>query len=202
MTVYVESNFVLELALEQEQSQSCEALATLAGAGGFRLAIPAYSLAEPNETLHRHGAERKAMTAALQKTLRQIGRSKPHAADATRLSDRVSGLIAQSVADERRRLHQIRRRLVTAADVLPLTDEVLLGAQRTELETSLSPQDALVFVSVLHDLTRQPPAPSLLLTRDKGFDLPDVRVRLTELGCDVIGSYEHGLARVRAAYEL
>ena len=53
MNVYVESNFVLELALLQEQHASCEALLRLCEEGGIQLVIPAYSLAEPYETLTR-----------------------------------------------------------------------------------------------------------------------------------------------------
>jgi len=46
MNVYVESNFVLEHALEQEQCESCEELIRLASAGSIRLLVPAFSLAE------------------------------------------------------------------------------------------------------------------------------------------------------------
>ena len=48
MTVYVESNFVLEQALQQEQSESCDSLVRLAEAGDISLVIPAFSLAEPH----------------------------------------------------------------------------------------------------------------------------------------------------------
>ena len=51
MNVYVESNFVLELALLQEQFASCEKMLGLCRSGDIPLVIPAYSLAEPYETL-------------------------------------------------------------------------------------------------------------------------------------------------------
>ena len=44
MNVYVESNFVLELALAQEQFESCEGILSLCEAGNVRLVVPAYSL--------------------------------------------------------------------------------------------------------------------------------------------------------------
>lgn len=53
MNVYVESNFVLGLALAQEQFESCEEILSLCEAGRIRLDVPAFSLAEPNETLAR-----------------------------------------------------------------------------------------------------------------------------------------------------
>ncbi len=51
MTVYVESNFVLEQALQQEQSDSCDAIVNLAVSGDISLVIPAFSLAEPHQAL-------------------------------------------------------------------------------------------------------------------------------------------------------
>lgn len=47
MNVYVESNFVLQLALLQEFHASCEAIVNLCEAGCARLVIPAFSLIEP-----------------------------------------------------------------------------------------------------------------------------------------------------------
>jgi len=54
MIVYVETNFVLELALLQEQHESCEAIVQLCQAGAIRLVLPAYSLIEPYETIVRY----------------------------------------------------------------------------------------------------------------------------------------------------
>ncbi|MGB6295983.1 MAG: hypothetical protein WBF90_07325 [Rivularia sp. (in: cyanobacteria)] len=45
MDVYVESNFVLELALLQEQHKSCQELLDLAEIKKIRLIVPAFSLA-------------------------------------------------------------------------------------------------------------------------------------------------------------
>ena len=51
MNVYVESNFVLELALLQEQSASGEAILRLGEEHRVHLVVPAYALVEPYETL-------------------------------------------------------------------------------------------------------------------------------------------------------
>ena len=40
MIVYIESNFVLELALQQEQAQSAEAILALAESNALRLILP------------------------------------------------------------------------------------------------------------------------------------------------------------------
>lgn len=56
MNVYVESNFVLELALLQEQHVACEEILLLCERGTLRLVMPAYCLMEPYETLGRRQA--------------------------------------------------------------------------------------------------------------------------------------------------
>jgi hypothetical protein len=50
LNVYVETNFVLELVLAQEQQASCEEILALSEEGSLRLVIPSYSLVEPYET--------------------------------------------------------------------------------------------------------------------------------------------------------
>jgi hypothetical protein len=47
MTAYVESNFVLELPLQQEECEDCSAIVELASQGRLVLVVPAFSLAEP-----------------------------------------------------------------------------------------------------------------------------------------------------------
>lgn len=47
MNVYVESNFMLDLASLQEQHAPCENIFRLCERGSARLVIPVYSLIEP-----------------------------------------------------------------------------------------------------------------------------------------------------------
>lgn len=75
MIVYVESNFILELALGQEQAPFAEAILRLAEAGKVELAIPSFAVSEPFTTImHRRGEQRRQYDAFL-KTLNQIKRS-------------------------------------------------------------------------------------------------------------------------------
>ena len=53
MDIYVESNFVLELALLQEHHESCEKIIQLCEASKVKLILPAYTLVEPYETIMR-----------------------------------------------------------------------------------------------------------------------------------------------------
>ena len=73
MTVYVETNFVLELALGQEQADSCREIFHLAESDNLVLAIPAYSLMEPYEKLIRDAQRRQSLANELDRSLPSLG---------------------------------------------------------------------------------------------------------------------------------
>ena len=76
MNIYIETNFVLELALEQEQRGSCEQILCLCEEGkAEHVIIPAYSFAEPYETLTRRHMKRKRMKKDLDRELLQLTRT-------------------------------------------------------------------------------------------------------------------------------
>jgi hypothetical protein len=75
VNVYVETNFVLELAFQQEQFVSCEQILQLCEAGRIQLVIPAYSLAEPHEKLIRQANSRKELQRKLRDELQQLSRT-------------------------------------------------------------------------------------------------------------------------------
>ena len=148
MNIYLESNFVLELALLQEQSASCERILSLGEAGRVRLAVPAYSLAEPYETLARRQRKRKKMKEALDGELRQLSRSAAYEDRLGRFRD-LTDLLISSADEEDRRLEEVRSRLIETADLIPLEASVLAAAARYQRKHDFSPQDALVYSAVL-----------------------------------------------------
>ena len=79
MNVYVETNFVLELALLQEQYASCEKILGLCEERCVQLVLPAYSLAEPYETLTRRQKQRKGIGKELDIQIKQIARTATYA---------------------------------------------------------------------------------------------------------------------------
>lgn len=199
MTVYAESNFVLELARVQEQHASCAALVALAASGTIRLAVPAYSLAEPFETLGRSSKTRSELARKVDAELRQIARSATNQTDAEALRD-ITGLLIRSQDEEEEHLRRVQRDLAGSADVLPLTAQVILDAQ-TLIETQVfdGPQDALVYATVIADLDGTAQGESVFLNRNsKDFDVPDVRSELEERGCLLIPTFDDGLRYVQS----
>ena len=61
MRVFVESNFVLELTLQQQEYESCAAILGLAKAHRLELLIPSFALFEPFTTLDRRRRDREAL---------------------------------------------------------------------------------------------------------------------------------------------
>ena len=78
MNVYVESNFVLEHALEQEEYDSCAQIIRLAADRHLNLVIPAFSLAEPHQAIFSSAKTRSRLGEDLRIQLREIGRSRRH----------------------------------------------------------------------------------------------------------------------------
>ncbi len=61
MIVYVESNFVLELAFLQEEYESCLELLHLAESEAIHLVLPAFSVGEPYEVWVRRSKQRREL---------------------------------------------------------------------------------------------------------------------------------------------
>lgn len=192
MNVYVESNFVLELALVQEQSASCEAILTLAEESRVRLIVPAYSLAEPYETLTRRQRQRKRLKQDLDDELKKSARTATHAGQLGEFTGFPTLLI--TLADEdSKRLDDVRSRLIEAAEIIPLDASVLAAGTRYQHDHDFSAQDALVYSSVLSHLRRVRAPESCFLNRNsKDFDDPDIVNELASHGCKFFPGFTTG----------
>ena len=192
MNVYVESNFVLELALLQEESASGEAILRLGEERRARLVVPAYALVEPYGTLTRRQKRQKKVKEDLDVELGELARSATYA-------DRLSGfrdltaLLIESADEADRRLEEVRSRLLRAAEVIPLDAVVLEASADSRREHGLSPQDALVYAAVLSHLQRMRPAQSCFLNRNyKDFGDPHIVEQLDGHKCKFFPRFDSG----------
>ena len=192
MNIYVETNFVLELALDQEQRESCEHILSLCEKGKAQLIIPAYSFAEPYEMLRRHHEERKRLKKALDRELQQLIRTELYR---SRLSDlqSLTTLLIDSADDEAKRFDATRSRLLKISEVIPLTAQILGEVARNQKVHALSPQDALVYTSVLQHLKQGVSAQGCFLNKDsKDFDNPDIVEELSTYNCKLLPRFDSG----------
>lgn len=192
MNVYVETNFLLELAFLQEQHESCESIMGLCKAGKIGLILPAYSMVEPFETLTRHYKRRTELRMELEKELDQLGRTSSYTQRVRELQE-INTLLIRCNEEERQRLEEMRARLMKIAEIIPLDSTVLAAAPNHEAESGLSPQDAVVYASVLHHLSHNPTTGSCFLNKNsKDFGDPDIVDALAQFNCKILLSFDQG----------
>jgi predicted nucleic acid-binding protein len=195
--IYVETNFVMELVLDQEQSGSCEQILALCAQGRAQLVLPAYSLAEPHEKLVRNRKQRKLAWDPLAVELTQLKRTAAYQSS-VQVIQTAEPLFQTANQDENRRFYQYQRQLLQVAEIIPLTASVLAQAPDHELAYNLSPQDALVYASVIEHLAQtQPPIACFLNRNFRDFDTPDIVAALRSLNCRMIPRFDQGVRFVQ-----
>lgn len=126
MNIYAESNFVLELALEQEDCEHCQYFIDVALRGDVNLVLPAYALLEPVETLTRRVREWEQVARNVDTELKQLRRNPALQADA----DALAGLALKGVKLATDRHDKVRADLLRCARIIPIDGPVLMEAER------------------------------------------------------------------------
>jgi hypothetical protein len=209
MNVYVETNFILELAFLQEDHESCEGIMRLCESGRAALAVPAFCLAESYGTgVRRAQARTKTITRLLDEGLGHLLRSQPYQDTVNDLMAGIAGVAARSFTEEDQRLAAVVQRVSRVARSIPLDAGIVLTsiqfrstrlAQRPEEredETDLEPADLMVYYSVLHDLSSGSGVGGRFITRDKHFLGKDIVETLAHQDCKVL-SFIKGFEYVR-----
>ena len=78
MIVYVESNFILEISLVQEESSYAEEILRMAEGHLIDLVIPSFALSEPFSSTVRRGNSRNALRDPMLQQIRELRRSGLH----------------------------------------------------------------------------------------------------------------------------
>ncbi len=201
MIVYVESNFVLEIALEQEQSMEARAILAHAECGQIKLVFPSFVLSEPFECIMRERRERNNLHSSLLRTLNYLQRSEPHRSIMLDLEPVVSIL-----RDAHRRqidlLHSVFDRLLNVGECIAITIANFREASIYQRSLGLSPQYSIIYSAIISDLKLRPREEmKCFLSRDrKAFANEDDRSIKKELGinnCRYIGSFVEGWEYMR-----
>lgn len=192
MDVYVETNFVLELALLQEQHESCEKILQFQQTGKIRLIVPAYSLIEPFETIFRYAKNRSRVANDLAAEIKQLSRTKPYQEETNALQA-FTGFLVRSQEEERKRLRDTVDNLTSIAEVISLAKQILSGATSHESQFDMSPQDSIVYASVLEHLKTSTVAQKCFLNKNsKDFADPDIVAALKSNGCKILFNFDAG----------
>lgn len=195
MIVYVESNFVLERALLRDEYEVCDRLLDLARAGRVRLLLPAFSVGEPYESWVRRARHRSEVSSQLAD---ELSRSKPYEKSVQEMQT-VATLLTLSRDEEKVRLDEAIKTTLDVAELIPIDAEVARSAVSVQHETGLSPQDAIVYASVLRHLAAAETGDKCFVTKNtRDFYKPRIRRRLAGHGCKLLTRFRDGLGFIES----
>ena len=196
--MYVESNFVLEQTLQQEQCEACDEILRLAVSGAISLVIPAFSLAEPHQALALKAKARNRLRNEVENQISELGRSRQYSGVHEESRAFVSAL-AKSADQEQDGLEHAIEGLIRAAEIVPLDAGILTDGSEAQAAFGMSGQDAIVLAPVLRHLQQVAPGESCFLSRNsRDFDEPGVKERLDQFGCRYFANFDHALQYILA----
>jgi predicted nucleic acid-binding protein len=187
--VLAESNFVLELALRQEQFEHADKILSLAEERYLQLLVPACSLLGPYQTLTRRRRERKEFSRKLQDEIKLLERSALHDAMAA-TSQHVAKTLDAGTEVERESLEKTIDRLTRICTVPVLSVDIMRLGQAMQVAYGLEPQDAVVMASIDTALKGLEAGPKVFVNKNsKDFARPLVERQLEKHECRLITSF-------------
>jgi hypothetical protein len=197
--VYVESNFALEIARAQEAAPAAEEILRLAGNALVSLMAPTLAVFEPFSTLTYYGVRRNQFVEDLKNNLRELGRSLPHKSLA-KLLEPLGPTLVQVSRDEMERLEKTTERMLGCVGQVPMTVSTFREATQAEKQFGLSPQDAMIYASIMTDLRSRPSADEkcFISQNRKDFGDPEIVRALATLNCKYLSSFGTALDFIRS----
>ena len=188
MNVYVESGFVLSLALQQDNHEAAEQVLHLA------LKIPAFSLSEPFATVHNRANGRNRLMEELRKEIRELARTQPHERMTAELRQYTIQM-AQVLRANLDALETVVFELSRTCELLQLDAAVLARAAIYKTDLNLRLQDAIILTSIIIDLERtQPLGEALFVSQNaKDFDSPAIQAMLQQLQCKYLADFTNAI---------
>lgn len=198
MIVYVESNFVLELAFLQEEHENCLELLSLSESGDLCLVLPAFSIGEPYEAWGRRSKQRLELGRQLKTAIDELSRSRPYQGSSDEFQG-LTDLLSRSEKEEKRQLDDTLQRMLQMVEVIPIGLSIIRAAITFQESRGLSPQDSIVYASILDHLATESENCSCFITKDsKDFANPDIENELTAHNCRLLTKFADGLGYVRS----
>lgn len=193
MKLFVESNFVLQIALRQEGFEFCLKLLELAKQDRVELVLPAYSISEPFDTLGRRAMNRKELKARLDQDLSLLARTGHYQEQVTRLRE-VTLFLALAAEQEGESLQETLELVLRSCRTLPVTLDVLKEARGIAHRFDLEIPDAIICASILLDLVANSGMRTCFVTTNKkDFSDPDLLAEFAIHDCKVLYDFEAAL---------
>jgi predicted nucleic acid-binding protein len=197
MIVYAESNFILELAFHQEEHESCLTLLSLAESNKIELVLPAFSIGESYEVWVRRSKRRKAAYDTLVKEVNELSRSKPYRHSNEKMAE-LNELLLNSPEEEKSELDNTLERILNLVELVPIGLNVIRAAITFQKTHDLSPQDAIVYASILEHKAKKREASCFITKNSKDFFNPKIENELATYNCRLLTKFRHGVGYIRS----
>lgn len=197
MIVYVESNFLLEMALEQEQCSFAHTIVSLAANCQIELAYPSFVLSEPIESIMRARRERNITQKSLENIIDGLERSESHKQNVDHLEKSIE-ILENVHGSQAALLCIILEQLLHAGRCMSIDLASFREASAYQRNLKLSLQDSIIYSAMIADLKNQPQDEvKCFLSRDHrafGSDADQrIKTELAKYNCRYIGSFSQGL---------
>lgn len=196
-SVFVETNFLLELAFEQEQARACEGLLDLAERGAITLHLPVVCLLEAHKSLRDRYREWRRMRDQIKNDIfREGARMASLRERAASVRAGVDEMVDEYLAEAARRLDAFAAKAEAVCDILPMEPATVAQANRHREELGLALFDAVVLATVVESL-RATRRDALFITRNsRDFEDPQIRAQLRALSCKLFTSFDSALKHI------
>lgn len=155
-------------------------------------------MGEPYDSWVRRAKQRNQLHERLSQEIRELSRSKPYTESRKEFEDITKTLI-RSGEEEKQRLDSAISRILETATVIPIERDTIRTAIKLQETRNLSPQDSIVYASILSHLSKAADEPKCLITKNsKDFTNPDIEKDLENYGCKLLTKFEDGLGYIRS----
>jgi hypothetical protein len=156
--IFVETPFVLQLALRQEHAAFCTRLLDLADSGEIEIVVPLLALVEPLGTLRLRALKNIERNNRWRTEARDLARTnEPHYRQAAEALQDAGLHTAQMDDEERRNLNEVITRLWKSVRVALPSATTFQTAFELESAKGQTGIDALAIASILEDARSAPP---------------------------------------------
>jgi len=191
MKVYVETNWLLDLTLEQERIRASSFVVELAKDKKIRLSLPEISLVEADQKIVRRELQRDFLIHQLRQEGRELIRSRDarYQTQAAAIDDDISRLLEIS-AFEREHFDATVRNISKFLTWLRFDDDILQKSFDFEDDYELARLDALVYAVIRADAISDKASEKCFIDYDGDFNDPALKRDMAGLGITLLGSPE------------
>ncbi len=199
MIVYVETNFVLEIVLAQEQHIAAETILAMAEMQKLELAFPSFIISEVYSTIVRRQKERKGLLNSFQETLKQIKRSE-HLKDTALSMEPLVSRLLDAETPENDLLYNTIQKMLSVGHSIESDLQSLVEARSYQLDYDLFLPDSIIYATIINDLKKRPENEAKrFLSKDiKAFSGSRVKADLRRYKCIYFPNFDNALENIKA----